>query len=131
MAKILVIEDDDQNRQLFRAILEGAGYGVIEARDGKKGMSLVRVLAVDLVLTDILMPEMDGLECIMALKKEFPHLKIIAISGEMSNTHLDLLSLAKKLGVCRTIAKPFELAILLHAVEEELPLENLSLFDEF
>jgi len=131
MAKILVIEDDDQCRGLFREILESQGYEVSEARNGKEGIAAMRVSPADLIVTDILMPEMDGFECIMAVQKEFPHVKVIAISAAMTNKFFDFLPLAKKLGVCRTITKPFELSTLLHAVEEELPVESLSLFDEY
>ncbi len=121
MARILVIEDETYIRDLYRRFLEQAGHEVIEAPDGEIGMRLYRQSAPDLVITDIIMPEKEGIETIMDLRKDSPGLKIIAISGggkAMSSS--TCLNLAKGLGASKTLAKPFTRQELLDAVTEVL-----------
>ncbi len=81
MVRILLIDDDDDFRSMLRMALEQDGYVVEEARNGLEGSQRQRTEPVDLVITDILMPEQEGLETIQALRQEFPEIKIIAISG--------------------------------------------------
>lgn len=81
MARILVIDDEDRIRRLLRAALEMEGHEVLEARQGDEALRLHRTMPVELVITDIIMPEKDGLEVIMALRHDAPKLKIIAMSG--------------------------------------------------
>src|SRR3981081_1948590 len=81
MARILVIDDEDDSRALVSQGLESERHGVITATDGAQGLALQRQRPADLVITDIFMPEPDGLETIHALKKDFPGLKVIAMSG--------------------------------------------------
>lgn len=81
MKRILMIEDDDDQRELFKMVLEQAGYDVTEAPDGKVGLQRFYQQPYELVITDIFMPEKEGLETILELKKEFPTVKTIAISG--------------------------------------------------
>jgi CheY-like chemotaxis protein len=82
MSRILLIDDDDQFRGMLRQALRPEGYEVVEARDGKEGLIRFRTAAIDLVITDILMPEQEGLQTIRELRAEFPAIKIIAISGD-------------------------------------------------
>ena len=119
MARILVIDDDSAIRSVVRRGLERAGHEVTEAPDGDAGLKSFRTRNTDLVITDIIMPEREGVETIMALRKEFPALKIIAMSGGGGGS-ADFLSIAKKLGARRTLAKPFGHRELLDAVEEVL-----------
>ena len=118
MATILVIDDQESIRALLRATLEGAGYEVKEAPNGRLGLELYRFRATDLVITDILMPEMNGLDMLLELTREFLHAKVIAISG--AGGEQNVLDLAKLLGARRTFRKPFSLPRLLDAVRYEL-----------
>ena len=120
MPKILIIDDDDQMRAVIVAMLDRAGFEVLEAADGKQGLRLCENTAVDLVITDIIMPEMEGLEVIMGLKKKFPGMRIIAISGGARLQPQDYLHLAATLGADRTFTKPFERQELLMAVNDLL-----------
>ena len=118
MPRILIIDDDPQARALLRQALERAGHTVLEAADGQEGLQYYRASPTDLIITDILMPEREGLETIMALRKEFPDVKIIAISGGGRAGRLDFLDIAARLGAQRTFRKPFNLRELLAAVRE-------------
>jgi CheY-like chemotaxis protein len=120
MRKILVIDDDDQMRAMMVAMLDRAGFQVLEAADGKQGLRLCEHTAVDLVITDVIMPEMEGLEVIMGLKKKFRDMRIIAISGGARMQPQGYLNLAAKLGADRTFTKPFDRSEFLMAVKELL-----------
>lgn len=121
MPSVLVVDDEDQLRQLIREILEQAGYQVTEARDGKEAVLQYRIAPADVVIMDILMPEQDGLETTSTLRREFPNVKIIAITGssEMIGI-LSFLDVAKMLGAHRALQKPFEMQTLLDTVQAEL-----------
>jgi CheY-like chemotaxis protein len=121
MPSILVVDDEDQIRQLIRDTLEQAGYEVQEARDGKEGLDQYRSRPADLVIMDILMPDQDGLESIMTLRREFPAARVIAITGGSDMIGiLNFLDVAKMLGARRTLQKPFEMKTLLDAAADEL-----------
>lgn len=121
MPSILVVDDEDQIRQLIRTTFEEAGYRVEEASNGKEALDQYRRTPTDLVITDILMPDQDGLECISTLRRESPNVKIIAITGgsDMIGV-LGFLDVAKMLGAHRTLQKPFEMKTLLDAVDSAL-----------
>ena len=120
MARILVIDDDGQVRDAIRRILERAGHTVLDAADGEAGIRLYRERPTDLIITDIFMPEQDGIETIQQLRREFPGVKIIAISGGDRTRTMDLRKDAELLGASRSLRKPFELTELLKAVSELL-----------
>lgn len=121
MPSVLVVDDEDQVRQLIRETLEQAGFDVQEARDGKEGLERYRAKPTDLVIMDILMPDQDGLESIMTLRREFPACRVIAITGGSDMIGiLNFLDVAKMLGARRTLQKPFEMKTLLEAVTAEL-----------
>jgi CheY-like chemotaxis protein len=117
MAAILIIDDDAALRALIREVLERAGYSVFETGDGRTALALVEEVTVDLVLTDLVMPERDGLEVIMTLRSRFPSLPVIAMSGGLANTPL-YLDIAKKLGARALLTKPFPPDQLLTAISE-------------
>ena len=119
MSRILIIEDDPGVRDLLRELLVRDGHEVVEAADGRAGIRLYREQGADLAITDIVMPEQEGLETIRQLRAEFPDVKIIAISGELMDD-FDPLAVAKKLGALRTFAKPFDLNGFLSEVREVL-----------
>jgi CheY-like chemotaxis protein len=121
MSSILVVDDEDQVRRLICETLERAGYHVTEARDGKEALHHYRLAPADLVIMDILMPDQDGLETTVALRRESPDVKIIVISGGSDMIGiLNYLDVAKMLGAHRTLQKPFEMKTLLEAVQAEL-----------
>ncbi len=118
MATLLLIDDEEQVRILFQVALEGAGYRVLTAENGKHGLHLLEHQAVDLILVDIFMPDMDGLELIPLLRKTRPATKIIAITGGSGESNY--LYIAKHLGANDTLEKPFGLPELLEAVAVQL-----------
>ena len=120
MSSILVIDDEAPVRKVLRKALEREGYKVMDAADGLEGIGLYRENPTDLVLTDILMPEKEGLETIMALKQDFPELTVFAMSGGgMINSDL-CLGMAKTLGAARVYTKPLGIEELLKDIGELL-----------
>src|SRR5947208_389358 len=115
MARILVIEDDPGMRVLLEEALAGAGHEVLAAVNGKEGVLLFRAHPANLVITDLFMPEQEGLETIRQLRSVNPALKIIAISGAAPEWRV--LEMAKHLGAQKTLAKPFVLQEIRDAVE--------------
>jgi len=123
MPSVLVVDDEDQIRQLIRETLEQAGYDVQEASNGKQGLEQYRSKPADLVIMDILMPDQDGLESIMTLRREFPASRVIAITGGSDMIGiLNFLDVAKMLGARRTLQKPFDMQTLLDAAQSEINL---------
>ena len=121
MPSILVVDDEDQIRQLIRETLEQAGYHVAEARDGREALRQYRLAPADVIIMDILMPEQDGLETTATLRREFPNVKVIAITGGSDMIGiLNFLDVAKMLGAHRVLQKPFEMKALLDTVQAEL-----------
>jgi len=121
MPSILVVDDEDQIRLLIRETLEQVGYHVTEARDGKEALEQYRLVPADLVIMDILMPNQDGLETTVALRREFPDVKVIVITGGSDMIGmLNFLDVAKMLGAHSTLQKPFEMKALLDTVQAEL-----------
>jgi len=118
MAKILIIDDDPDVLTMLREMLEREGYEVVAANDGEKGVKCYRDNSTDLIITDIIMPEKEGIETILDLRKEFPDIKIIAISGGGRINATDHLKLAKHIGAQYTFSKPFERKELLRAVRD-------------
>jgi DNA-binding response OmpR family regulator len=122
MARILLIDDDSEVRTMLRLTLIHFGHNVIEARNGKEGLELFKRANADLVITDILMPEKEGLEVLSELrKKQVSPVKIIAISGGGRQKARDYLRLAKLMGASRVLAKPFSTEALIAAINELLP----------
>ncbi|WP_028583226.1 response regulator [Desulfogranum mediterraneum] len=122
--RILVIDDDQQMRTLIRQVVEWAGDEVVEAEDGRAGMQQQRLHRADLVITDLIMPEQEGLETITSLKKEFPDTKIIAISGGGRIGPEAYLPAAKELGADRIFTKPFDVKELADTIKELLANEE-------
>lgn len=118
--KILVIDDDEQMRILLRQVMEWAGHEVVEAENGRQGMQMQREHKAELVITDLIMPEQEGLETITTLKKEFPGTKIIAISGGGRIGPEAYLPAAQELGADRVFSKPFDVRQLATVVGELL-----------
>ena len=120
MARILVIDDEELARFTVRKYLESAGHSVIEARDGIEGLAQQKDDPCDLVITDIIMPEKEGLETILELRRTDPNLPIIAISGGGREGYSGYLEAAQPFGANYSLAKPFSQDDLLCAVESGL-----------
>jgi DNA-binding response OmpR family regulator len=120
MARILVIDDDDKVREIMIKVLQGAGYEVDGAPEGNTGLSLFRKNSYNLVITDLIMPEKEGLQTIMELRTEAPDLKIIAISGGGRIGPDDHLRAAAAMGACEVFKKPFSIHKLTAAVKRIL-----------
>ena len=116
MKNVLVVDDDPSIRALIRLFLEAAGYAVIEAADGRRGMRVLDETPVELVILDIFMPEMDGLEVLQALRERYRACKVMAISGGSAKVGMDLLGHATIFGADTVLEKPFTEATLLGKV---------------
>lgn len=120
MARILIIDDELAIRRMLHAALERAGHEVIEVSSGAEGLRAYRDGGVDLVITDILMPDMEGLECILELRRSNPAVRIIAMSGGSERMDMDVLHVARRFGALRSFSKPFPLDEMLAAVTTAL-----------
>ncbi len=121
MIRILVIDDDAIVRGVLKDLLRAEGYEVLEATNGKEGVRLYRESPTDLIITDLFMPEQEGIETIVELRRAYPAVKIVAISGgNKSMSGIDYLRMAEQLGARRTVTKPFDIDDLLRAVREVL-----------
>ncbi len=118
MATVLVIEDDQEVRDYLVAVLSRAGHEVTAAANGRDGVATFRDHPTQVVITDIIMPEKDGIETILDLRREHPQLKVIAISGGGRSTPENYLHSARLLGADRAIRKPFKNEEILAAVRE-------------
>ena len=118
--RILVIDDDEQMRVLLQQAMQWAGFEVVAAENGRKGQQLFEEQPADLIITDLIMPEQEGLETIRSLKQGYPTVKIIAISGGGRIGPEAYLPAAMELGADRIFAKPFDVKELISAVQELL-----------
>jgi len=118
MARILVIDDDEQVLDMLYESLTREGYDVLKASNGEQGLKLYREEPVDLIITDLIMPEKEGIETIIELRQDVPEVKIIAISGGGRIGTKDYLNMAKIFGVQRTFTKPVAREQLLDAIRE-------------
>jgi len=120
MVRILVMDDNDCFREMVCTFLERVGYEIVVARDGKEGVDLYRKEPTDLVIADVNMPEKSGPEVIFELQKDFPGVKIIAISGGSDESEGYLRDIAAISDVKHIFTKPFDMIELLQAVKELL-----------
>ena len=119
MTKILLVEDDDALRKMFRITLEHMGHTVLEARNGREATTSQQREPADVMLTDIVMPEKEGLETILEFRRKYPRIKIVAMSGGGIVSPADYLKIARQMGAADVLTKPFsneELAAVLARV---------------
>jgi CheY-like chemotaxis protein len=121
MSRVLVVDDDKAVRTAIKTVLEHNGFDVVVAEDGRSGIAEVQGHSFDVVIVDIFMPGMDGLETIRAFHKHAPSVPVIAISGflfrDSAKPAPDFLSMATKLGAAYSLHKPFRPRDLLQVVE--------------
>jgi len=123
MARILVVDDEPQVRGFLRRCLEKLGHEVVELADGKHASRTHTENPVDLMITDLFMPERDGLQTIFELHQNSPELRIIAISGGAVDSRFsgsDMLRIASRLGACKILEKPFGIEQLQETVSDVL-----------
>ena len=118
MQKILIIDDEPHILMMLKKMMEKAGYEIDLAANGKEGMELFQKSPSDLVITDIIMPEKEGLETIREMKRMQPKLKIIAMSGGGKISAENYLETASIFGATRIIQKPFTQNDMVSAVRE-------------
>lgn len=107
MARILVVDDEKLARFTLREILTAEGHEVVEAVNGVEAIAFQRAHPFDLVITDIIMPEKEGVGTIIEMKRDYPDLKIIGISGGGRTRNLEFLKFAEEFGADKVLAKPF------------------------
>lgn len=118
---VLVIDDDASVCHMLTVLLEDQKYYVFSASNGHAAVEILKELDVDLVVTDIIMPGMEGIELIRNIKKTSPKIKIIAMSGYRASGQLDYLRYAREFGVDHTFQKPFDVLQFLQTVKELIP----------
>ena len=122
MAGILIVEDEKELREMLRIALTRRKHTVLEAVDGKEAITHFKPSITDLVVTDLIMPEEDGLKVIIKLREIKPSLKVIAISGGGKAGPASYLNLARALGADAIYTKPFSINDLLSKIDELLKL---------
>ncbi len=121
MKKILLVDDDPAVREMLREVLEmEEKYDIYTAEDGVQALRQVASLPIDLIVTDIVMPEQDGIGVIFEISRKYPDIKYIAISGGGRISPDDYLKMADKLGAFRTFKKPFDVEEFTTAIAEAL-----------
>jgi len=120
MARILVIDDQEPIRRIVRRALEHNGHEVYDASDGEIGMEILESQSFDLVVTDIFMPGQDGIVTLRQIRKRFPAVKVIVISGGDSTGLMDLRQDAELLGAVSTLQKPFNAREIMDKVRDAL-----------
>jgi CheY-like chemotaxis protein len=121
MACVVVIDDQEPIRRIVRRALEQAGHQVLDAEDGELGLQLLERHPVDVVVSDIFMPGMDGIQMLRQIRKQFPAVKVIVMSGGDSSGMLDLRRDAELLGAVKSLSKPFtthEIVTIVNSVLE-------------
>lgn len=121
MARILIVDDDPALLSSVSRALELKGHEVAQASDGRRALEQFRAQPADLVLTDIYMPDVDGLEFTRALGREFVGAKIVAMSGGVLQDRDQALEIARRMGAVATLPKPFALEQLYEVVSTVLP----------
>lgn len=117
-SRVLLIDDNVDLTSMLSLCLQADGVDVLVAADGEAGLALLKEQPVDVVVTDLFMPDKDGIETIVELKKRYPDVKIVVMSGFTSIGGTDYLGVARELGAVTTLKKPFDPAELSKVVRE-------------
>ena len=116
--RVLVVDDNEDMRVTVQALLQADGFDVVVAADGEAALALHRKSPADVVITDLFMPDKDGIETIIELRKLYPAVKIVAMSGWTSTQGSDYLQVAREIGAAVTLQKPFDPAELSRVVRK-------------
>lgn len=127
MASILLVEDDEQLRPMLKIVLQEAGHEVQEARNGEEALAMYSVKPTDVVITDLVMPEKEGLETIIELRRTYSDVKIIAMSGGDRTGVQNNLELARKFGANHILTKPFSNQEILNGIEMVISSDPVAL----
>lgn len=120
MANILVIDDEEIVREKIKMILKDEGYNIFLAENGASGIDILKNNAIDLIILDIIMPKKGGIETLMDLQTSFKNIKIIIITGKVSNESDAFVNLVKNFGASKILNKPFQKQTLIDSVKELL-----------
>ena len=118
LMRVLVVDDNPDLRSFVKIVLERAGFEAEVAADGRRALNLQRERPADVLVTDIFMPEPDGLELIQHFKSRFPGIKIVAISGGGKAGKADYLYVAAEIGAEAVLRKPFSTEALIRTLQE-------------
>ena len=118
---ILIAEDDEDLRAWLREVLVNEGYAVRDAANGREAMDILCRASIDLCITDLAMPEQEGIETIQLIRCEYPHLKIIAMSGSFGP---EILRTSRVLGAAASLSKPVDACTLINTIEQVLNLPS-------
>ena len=118
MSRVLVIDDNPDIRSTLQWLLESEGYAVSVAANGLEGLKLQRSSPADIVVTDVFMPEQDGIETLWKFREEYPQVPIVVMSGGGAARGTDYLSVARQLGASRTLTKPLDPQELINVVRQ-------------
>ncbi len=120
MANVLIVDDDDAVRRVLRRVLEADGYDVVDCANGREAMLAMEQRRPDLVITDVYMPEMDGIEFLVRLREDDPDLPVLAVSGGSLAPADFVLEDASQLGANAILTKPYDVAVMRQAVRDLL-----------
>jgi CheY-like chemotaxis protein len=115
--RVLIVDDNEDMRSFIKIVLEGAGFEAEVAADGQRALELQRKHPADVLITDVFMPEFDGIETMARFKSEFPQVKIIAMSGGGQVARMDYLAVTSAMGAQAVLRKPFDAATLLKTLQ--------------
>jgi DNA-binding response OmpR family regulator len=119
--RVLVVDDSADIRGMLQAQLEMEGFEVATAPDGARALALLGRQRTDLIITDLFMPDKDGIETILEIREKYPAVQIVAMSGWDSRQGSDYLKVAREIGAVRTVKKPFELTDIVKIVRDLMP----------
>ena len=119
--RVLVVDDSADIRGMLQAQLEMEGFDVATAPDGARALALLGRQRTDLIITDLFMPDKDGIETILEIREKYPLVQIVAMSGWDSRQGSDYLKVAHEIGAVRTVKKPFELPDIVKIVRDLMP----------
>ena len=121
MPTVMIVDDEELIRSMIRKSLIRIGYNVLEAKNGNEAIKMVGTEHIDIIISDLVMPEKGGIELMMELKNIFPNIKKIAISGKLPTENKSITDLAERFNVNAVFSKPFELFDLLKVVKNLVP----------
>ena len=120
-ARVLVVDDDDAVRELVAAMVASGGYDVAVASNGKEALGMLASGGFEVIITDLVMPEQEGIETIRLIRRDYPAVKVIAMSGAFGG---DFLRIAGYLGAHGTIAKPLRIQTVLDTLQSVLRMDE-------